>query len=1284
MKKSITLLVLFYVSFSFSQQKKIAIEWEGYYTLQNDYSKINVPAFDQKHYNFNPTEGLFYFSEWAVNELIDENSVNVSDAVFEIVTKTDLKDLSTNIIPNKLSYTLTNTNARGQRSAYFEIQPIINDNGSFKRLISFTLRYTNKGLNKFSYSNRQFPISNSVLASGDWYRFSVDTTGVFQLTKSFLDNLGVNTNSIDPRTLKIYGNGGNMLPLLNSVEYPIDLTENAIQFVGEEDGSFDNGDHILFYAQGPQNFSQESNTNLNLYTDKTYYYVNISGGNGKRIQNLNQPDIAANLVVNTFEDYKFYEVDETNMIRLGRRWFGDRFDIENERNYSFNFPNIDATTPTRITIAFGSVSDAATSMDILINGTNVSTLSLPTINPDVQILATATQFSNTINATNEDIDITLLYNNNGNPISIAYLDYINIIASRALRYENEQLIFENSSVVSSSGVVQYNLTNTSTVSQVWDVTDRFNTSTLVNTDAANEINLKAFAGETRTYIAFGTSDYLQPMQDANSRLVNQNLKGTIFLNSQGEFQDIDYIIIAPEFLKNQAERLAEINRNQNNLVVKVVTLKDIYNEFSSGNQDIAAIRNFVRYVYFNASSEANRLKYLGLFGDASYDYKDRIRNNTNIVPSWFSLNSFSLTNSLISDDFYGLMDENEGSLSSSNRLDIAIGRMLAEDAQRANQVVDKIEDYYAEASFGNWRNNLLLISDDVDQPFERILQQTTDNIATDVQSEKPFFNSIKIHSDAFQQQASAGGERYPEVNTAIREAIEVGALVVNYFGHGGELGLAEERIFDAIDSQLISNICKFNCFVTVTCEYTKYDDPGLITAGEFTYWNTNGGAVGLITTTRQIFVIVGTNYNEVLEDYLFAYGSNDYPTMAEALRQTKLDPQIVGSSQKRLVHFIGDPAMKLSIPQPNVRLTQINDVPITETTDVLQSLSKIKLSGEVTDVDGNIVSNYNGILSATVFDKEIERQTLANDNTSDSDGIIRLDFTTLGETIFNGQATIENGRFEFEFVVPRDISIPVGQGKVSFYAKRNNVLEDQNGYSFDIQVGGINENAEEDNIGPVINLFMNDENFVSGGITNQSPILLAKLQDSNGINTVSGIGHDITAILDGDETNPFLLNDYYQASIDDFTNGTITFPFRDLDPGLHTLTFKAWDVYNNSATSEIQFVVFNNNEELVINNVLNYPNPFIDYTEFWFNHNSSDVLDISVQIFTVSGKLVRTINGQTNQSGKSTSSLSRDIVWDGRDDFGDKIGKGVYVYKLKVKSQRLNKQVEKIQKLVIL
>ena len=425
--------------------------------------------------------------------------------------------------------------------------------------------------------------------------------------------------------------------------------------------------------------------------------------------------------------------------------------------------------------------------------------------------------------------------------------------------------------------------------------------------------------------------------------------------------------------------------------------------------------------------------------------------------------------------------------------------------------------------------------------------------------------------------------------------------------------------------------------------------------------------------------------------YLFSYNPDDdyedyeYPTMAEALRLTKIDPAVSSISQRRLVFFIGDPAMKLKFPSPNIRLTKINDIPIGQATDTLKALSYIKLAGEVTDISGNILTNYNGTLSTTIYDKEINRQTLANDGTRLNGQLVKLDFITLGEIIFRGKATVSNGLFEFDFVVPKDIGVPVGFGKVSFYAENGASLDDETGSSINtVKIGGVNENAPADDTGPVITLYMNDESFVSGGITNESPILLVKLEDLNGINTASGIGHDIVAILDGDETNPFILNDYYQTELDNYQKGVISFPFRDLEPGLHTLTIKAWDVYNNSSTAEIQFIVFNQNQELVINNVLNYPNPFVNYTEFWFNHNSSDPLDVSIQIFTVSGKLVRTLNGQTSSGIYNTSSLSRDIVWDGRDDFGDKIGKGVYIYKLTVRSSLLNKTVEKIEKLVIL
>jgi hypothetical protein len=419
---------------------------------------------------------------------------------------------------------------------------------------------------------------------------------------------------------------------------------------------------------------------------------------------------------------------------------------------------------------------------------------------------------------------------------------------------------------------------------------------------------------------------------------------------------------------------------------------------------------------------------------------------------------------------------------------------------------------------------------------------------------------------------------------------------------------------------------------------------------------------------------LGEDFNEALAEELFGFGIETPNPPAEGLRISKNN---IGSDERRVVFYIGDPALRLAFPKRDIRLTTLNGVPISQATDTLKALSKVRIGGEVVDGSGNLITNYNGVLEAKIFDKNVQRQTLANDGSSN--GFI-MTFFTLGESLFSGKSTVSNGTFEFDFVMPRDTQIPVDQGRVSFYAQRNNLAEDQTGVSLDIKVGGLNENAPTDNQGPLIRLFMNDESFTSGGITNDSPILIAKLEDTNGMNTASGIGHDMVAILDGDESNPFVVNEYYQADVDDFSQGSLNYKLRDLEDGLHTLTFKAWDVYNNSSTEEIQFIVAGN-DALEITRVLNYPNPFVSYTEFWFNHNRPyEPLEVQVQVFTVTGKVVWT----KNQIIMTEGFLARDITWDGKDDFGDRIGKGVYVYKITVKSTLTNKRVEKFEKLVIL
>ena len=514
-------------------------------------------------------------------------------------------------------------------------------------------------------------------------------------------------------------------------------------------------------------------------------------------------------------------------------------------------------------------------------------------------------------------------------------------------------------------------------------------------------------------------------------------------------------------------------------------------------------------------------------------------------------------------------------------------------------------------------------------------------------------------------------------------------MVFNYLGHGGEDGLTAERIWDKFDGLNFNNRYRYPLFITITCEFSRFDNPYRPTAGEYTFWNPKGGAIAMITTIRSIGKDSAELFNDEMSEQLFSYNSNMYTSIAEALRLAKIGSN--NNQSTRVVAFLGDPALMLAIPKPRVVLTKVNDVPITQPISDLKALAYVKLSGEVQDESGNPLTNYNGELFVNIFDKNYNRSTFGNDgvrliigynsdNTPIYGDLITISFTNLGETIFRGNASVNNGLFEFGFVVPRDIKIPLGNGRISFYTKRNEILLDKTGYNLDIKVGGINTNAVADVTAPTIRLYMNDETFVNGGITNQSPFFLAFLEDEHGINTASGIGHDIVAILDGDETKPYILNDYYETELDNYKKGKIRFPFRNLALGLHTITFKAWDVYNNFISTEIQFVVVGD-DDVTLTNVLNYPNPFVNYTQFWFTHNKPfEPLQVQVQIITITGKVVKTINQYVTTEGF----LSREVTWDGTDDFGDKIGKGVYIYKLTVNSTITNKKSEKIEKLVIL
>jgi len=1202
------------------------------------------------------------FSEiWEISKGAKLSNYSIQNVVFEQLSGTSQKLIHSKNISKELDIEFHITNEIDKTVAVLELIPIKREGNLLKKVISFELQYDISSSAQKQAKTSE--VKDAVLAIGEWYKFSVDTTGVFKIDKSFLQSLGVDVKNINPKNIQIFGNGGAMLPFKNRDFRYDDLQENSILIEGEKDNSFDNEDYILFYANGPHTWLNENNnlSNLehqfNIFSEEAFYFITVGTSEGKRISTKSKITAPSVSQITNYDDYTFLEEDEVNLFAVGRQWFGDNYSVENTHSYSIPFNDIDSSEDIIVRVRGVAQSSVASNMSVKVNSTNLFTVNFSAYGGLTK--ASANSNSGTLQHSGNSVNVEITYNNNGNPSANAYLDYIEVLGKKKLIANGNQFSFRNFEIMNANGVFEYSIANNSNIDRIWDVSDPVNPYFVENESSGSSYSFKVNGATNHEFIALNKSDYYSPKKLEESKVENQNLHSLI---------NLDYIIITPDYLTNQAQKLAEYHTENSNLKVQVIDLQQIYNEFSSGSPDLTGIRDFARHLYTNSTT--NQLKYICLFGDASYDYKDRIGGNNNVVPVFEAYNSFNLATSYVTDDYYGMMDENEGDLNSYERQDIITSRIPVSDPLEAGRVVDKILSYYNSESFGGWRNELTLVADDIDRSGEEILQIKMEELAGIIEANKPIFNLKKIYADAYVQENSSGGQKYPTVNVDIINSVEKGTLLVDYFGHGGEDGWAAERILTVPEIQNFKNNVEFPLFVTVTCEFTRFDNPLRQTAGEFLIWNNNGGVASLISTTREIFISVGQAFNERLIKPLLNFNDENY-SIAESLMSVKNQ---FSTSQRFMIYSFGDPAMPLHVPRPNVRITKMNDVDVNRDLDTIKALSYSKFEGEITDASGNVINDFNGEFEVTVFDKPIDQKTLDNDNHN-----FVMEFSVLESKIFTGRSKVENGKFTFDFIAPKDIKVAFGKGKLSFYASNKNL--DKSGYNFDIVVGGINTNAPEDTTGPTVQLYLNDLNFVDGGNTNESPLFIAVLEDASGINTsITAVDHDIVAILDGDQNNPVILNDYYETDLNDYTKGKVSYPFRNLSPGMHTITLKVWDTYNNISESTFSFFVVDDSE-LVLTNVLNYPNPFISHTEFWFNHNKpNQLLNVHIQIFTVSGKLVKTIN----ETIQSEGNLSRSISWNGLDDFGSKIGKGVYVYKLQVETVNSNIKAEKIEKLVIL
>jgi hypothetical protein len=1163
---------------------------------------------------------------------------------------------------------------RGATFLMLYFYPLRKEGNQLKRLDNFNIEII-YGNNQAATSLKKKPVyaANSVLASGDWIKIGTTQNGIYRIDYGTIRNLGINPDIIDPRNIKLYGRGAGMVPQTNAAERIDDLKEIPIGFQGESDGKFNPGDFITFYGESQINqwnydaTSKEYSFVSNFYCDTTYYFLTVGSSPGKRIAKVNSTT-GESAVINSYTYLYQYNNEKSNLIKTGKIWVGEDFDRITQQNFNVSIPFLITAEPIKFRSSVTARSFVNSNFQIESNGAPIMNQLCTLVNPGYEQSHTCGLIIDKTSFSSNSSNFTLKYSYD-KPASgsIGWLDFFEIQAKAELRLLNGNFIFKDASNIGAGKISKYVIGSNRTLT-VLDVSNPVEPYIIEGTFAANQYSFIHPTDSLKTFAAYDGSNYLQVVN--GGKIANQNLHA--LSNPDG------FIIAHPAFM-SEAKRLANHHRTKDNFSIHVVNVQEIYNEFSAGSPDPTAIRDFLRMFYKRAATPAQMPKYVTLFGRASYDYKYREKPNTNFIPTFESLASFSPTNSYCSDDYLGFLDDNEGRWDVGSNpgelLDIGIGRLPVTNETEANDVVNKIIAYTGISSYNPWRNKLVFVADDEDYNSH---QTQADGIANSQLSKYPEYNVEKIYLDAYKKESTAGGARFPDAQKAVNNSIESGCLIFNYTGHGGEVGLTAERVMgiDDINSWtngLESTGVRLPLFLTATCEFSRFDDPARLSAGELALLNPIGGAIGLFTTVRLVYSGQNAALNEKFYDNVGfdSISQLNPPRLGDIVKGTK---NAYIDLNTRNFTLLGDPFLMLAYANYGVKTSKINGKDLALFNDTLKALKKFEISGFVTDKIGNKLTSYNGEIYPVIYDKFTTYSTLGQNPPLS----MPMPFVMQNNVLYRGKSSVTNGDFTFSFVVPKDIAYEYGYGKISYYF--SNPTTDGNGFYNKINIGGTGDSAAIDNKGPDIALFLNDQKFVNGGLTNENPKLIAKLFDENGINTTGkGIGRDLTFVIDNNQTQAVIVNDKYQANLNSYQSGEVQYDIKNLSAGKHQLKFKAYDVYNNIGETTIDFEV-RSSEKPTILNLLNYPNPFNNSTTFHFDHNlNGQEMKVMIQIFTVNGRLVKTLQSQSNGVGTHFDQL----FWDGKDEYGDKLANGVYIYKCKLQSPE-HKTIEKLEKLVIL
>jgi len=1095
------------------------------------------------------------------------------------------------------------------------------------------------------------PLSKSLL-TGIWFKISIKKEGMYQITGSQLAAEHIDLAEINPTTLRIYNNGGRPLPESIFSPRPDSLIENAILVVDNDDGRFDANDYILFYGAGSSGYEFDSETKsfrhyLNPYTESNIYWLTWGGNvSGKRIETISNGTGGYFPVKNSFRDLHFSEQEIQNIISSGRLWLGQEIrDSSEPLNYSFQMSHALIGTPLAVRVQLAARNAGFYNCLIQHNSVLIDTVSIYGPGGEEPRFYLKSATSQTLIKSNNDrqnINVSYLPGQTG---SGCYVNWIELEFLRELIL-SEPVLFFNSAP--DSGIIEFRLTNNLNESvEIFKISDYYSVQKINYETKGTLLSFidSVKASQPARYLAVAASQYRQVL----------DIENVTFADLRQQVYDCDYLILSPSEFTEPAMTIKSLRENIDSLNTKVVNITDAFNEFGWGIPDPVAIRDFLKFVYEQGGA---RLRYVLLLGDGHYDYKGIERSQPNWIPPFYTDEQSSEDNRCLDEWYVRVVGEDTDQ-------EMAIGRLPVSNLEEARRLVQKICQYESTPEMGAWRTTITLVADDEyvggGKANSGDLEHTrqAENIASVLPE---YLNIQKIYLIDYPAviTASTTGITKPGVNEDLVQQINQGTLVLNMIGHSHERQFAHENIF-SISQEIpqIDNGLKLPFMIVASCAFGRWDHPNDQLIAEEMLLKPDAGAIASFASAR--LAVSGPNgeLNRWLVRYLFSSPWTSH-RLGDAVRMAK--NKYPGMNTEKY-HLLGDPALRLAVPQNQVRIKSV--VP-----ESLHALSRVQVTGQLT-LEKSYSNTLTGQVYLKVFDSS-QRRTYQNGDD------ISVSYEQTGNVIFRGAGRVEDNQFQMQFIVPKDISYGGQNGRISAYFYNEVNRLDAAGSLEGIYFGGTDPTIR-DTRGPEIDIGFKDCNFYPGDLVPLNPTLEVAIFDSlSGVNITGEIGHQITMICDEQINQKYNLTPFFQYDKNSYLRGKILYPLTQLTEGEHYLKIKAWDNYNNSSVEEISFFIVAR-DRLLFKNVMNYPNPMSDQTRFTFEINQP--AEISIKIYAVSGRLIHTIQNQIAQQG-----FNFDIEWDGTDEAGDQLANGVYLYQITAETEFEGQSIKtsQIEKLTII